>query len=118
MLEKYIKKSHGQDLKNKKRLFRYGYYFSKYYSIVMAVLFVVFCVIVTMMSFDHDVSEYCIHVPTSEPHHFSVGDNNACLIDWMFFIKQLFFIVLIIYVPLILPINLLYLFLKHRLKKK
>jgi hypothetical protein len=69
------------------------------------------------MSFEHDLREYCIHVPASEPHHIRVSENNACLIDWMYFVKEPMFLLCLMYVVLILPMNILYFILKKRLKK-
>ena len=80
----------------------------------MSWLFAIWFLLV-MASYIHDdnLREYCIHVPTSEYHHIRVSENNACLIDWWYFVREPIFMGAVIYAAVIGP----FLLLKNLLRK-
>ncbi len=113
ILVKFIGKDHGNNLNN---IYKYLFYISKYYSIIGIVVFIPYFFLVNYWYFEQDLSSYCIHVPTSEYHHIKISENNSCLIDWMFFLKEPILLLAIIYAVLLLPINIIYFFLKKKMK--
>jgi len=87
----------------------------KYYLVVGNIFFAFLVGFVILIYFQGEhIREYCINVPTSEYHHFKVNENNACLIDWWYFVKEPIFGFVLIYLVLFSPIFIL----RHFLQKK
>jgi len=99
------------------RLKKYSRTFCKWYLILSHILFVIWQILlwISYVS-DDNLREYCIHVPveSGNKYHFQVSPSNACLIDWMYFVKEPLFISAIIYFILCLPILFLWLFLRKK----
>lgn len=52
---------------------------------------------------DGDIRDFCIHVSADEYYHFRVSEHNACLIDWWYFVREPFTILLMMYAIIIAP---------------
>ena len=81
----------------------------KYYLVVGNIIFFFWIGLIIVIYFQgENIREYCIHVPITEYYHFAVSDNNACLIDWWYFVKEPIFIAVLLYAMLFAPIFLTY----------
>lgn len=88
---------------------------SKWYVICSSICFFIFEILVwTLYISEENLREYCIHVPveTGAYYHFRVSEYNACLIDWMYFVREPLFVSALLYAVFICPILILWLFLR------
>ncbi len=61
--------------------------------------------------------DYCIDVDPSEPHSFLISENNACRIDWFYFVQEPLTGTALVYLVVIGPVALIGFILKAYLKK-
>jgi hypothetical protein len=100
------------------RLAKHLYAISRYYLIGVTVLFGLYALLV-FYSYAHidNIKNYCIHVGADGAYHFKVSEENACLIDWMYFIEEPLFLLILIYVVLAGPVWMAFYFLRKRLQR-
>lgn len=92
----------------------YAHVACKYYIRIASFVWVLFSIAVLYLSFHGDnLREYCIHVPADEYHHIKVSENNACLIDWWYFIHEPIFMLVLVFIVAIVP----FMFLNYGFKK-
>ena len=77
---------------------------SRYYLIGFSVVFAVYAILV-LLSYAHmdNIKNYCMPVSADEPHHIRISAHNACLIDWMYFIREPVFMLVFLYAGLAGP---------------
>lgn len=86
------------------RLKARAYAVCKWYAIIGSVLFVVWDALVWILYVsDENIGEYCIHAAKGERYDFRVNENSACLIDWMYFIREPLFMSALVFTVLFLP---------------
>ncbi len=99
------------------RLINFAYISSKYASIIMNILFILFFIAVLPLYIsDENIREFCINVSPDEYYHFRVSEHNACLIDWWYFVREPIFGLFLIYVAVVAPFVILHQILKRKIK--
>lgn len=86
----------------------------KYYIIVVSVLFLVFELLVwPLFVGEENLEEYCIYADPAGYYDFLINEHSACLIDWMYFIREPLALSALVYAVLVGPVALAGFFLKR-----
>lgn len=88
----------------KDRLKAVSYRVCKCYVIVGSALFVLWDILVWISYVsEENIREYCIPVSDGGRYDFRVNENSACLIDWMYFIREPLLLSILLYALLFFP---------------
>lgn len=91
---------------------------ARYYLVGFTALFFLYALFV-LYSYAHidNIKNYCIHVSADQPHDFIVSKNNACLIDWLYFVREPLLLLAFIYGILAGPVWMVFYFLQKKLRR-